>query len=73
MAHTREKRAGYRQLIFTLLIMISPSSSGCLRVSRIHLSNSKNSSKKRIPLCASEISPGFASRPPPMIEASLAV
>lgn len=73
MAHTRENRAGYRQLILTRLIMISQSSSGCLSVSRIPLSNSKNSSKKSIPLCASEISPGRASRPPQMIEASLAV
>ena len=53
--------------------MISPSSSGCLRVSRSDLSNSRNSSRKRTPLCASDISPGFASRHHPMIEASLAV
>lgn len=73
MAHTREKRQGYLQLIFTRLIVISPSSRGCLRVSRRDLSNSRNSSRKRTHLCAREISQGLASRPHPMIEASLAV
>lgn len=73
MAHTRENRHGYLQLIFTRLIVISPSSSGCLRVSKRDLSNSRNSSRKRTHLCAREISPGLASLPHQMIEASLAV
>lgn len=73
MAHTRENRDGYRQLILTRLIVISPSSSGWRSVSRICLSNSRNSSRKRTHLCASDISPGFESRPPHMIDASLAV
>ena len=73
IAPMREKRAGYRHVIFTRLIVISPSSRGCLRVSRRDLSNSRNSSRKRTHLCARDISPGLASRPPPMIDASLAV
>ncbi len=73
IAPIREKRAGYRQDWLTRLIVISPSSSGCLRVSRIDLLNSRNSSRKSTHLWASEISPGRASRPPPMIDASLAV
>lgn len=73
MAQTRENREGYRQLIFTRLMVISPSSSGCLRVSRICLSNSRNSSRKRTPLCARDISPGRESLHPPIILASLAV
>ena len=73
IAPMSENRAGYRQLIFTRLIVISPSSRGCLSVSRRDLSNSRNSSRKSTPLWAREISPGLASRPHPMIEASLAV
>ena len=73
IAHTRENRHGYLQLILTRLIVISPSSRGCLRVSKRDLSNSRNSSRKRTHLWARDISPGLASRPHPMIEASLAV
>lgn len=54
-------------------MVISPSSSGWRSVSRICLSNSRNSSRKSIPRCAREISPGRESRPPPMMDASLAV
>lgn len=54
-------------------MVISPSSRGCLSVSRIDLLNSRNSSRKSTHLCASDISPGRASRPPPIIDASLAV
>lgn len=53
--------------------MISPSSRGCLSVSSIDLLNSRNSSRKRTHLCASDISPGFESRQPPIMDASLAV
>lgn len=73
MAPTREKRAGYRHDWLTRLMVISPSSSGCLSVSSMDLLNSKNSSKNNTHLCASDISPGLASRHHPIIEASLAV
>lgn len=59
--------------MFTLFIVISPSSRGCLRVSRSDLSNSRNSSRKRTHLWARDISPGRASRHHPIIDASLAV
>ena len=44
------------------------SSSGCRRASSTDLGNSGNSSRKRMPRCASEISPGVMGFPPPMIE-----
>ena len=46
-------------------IVTTPSSSGCLKTSKTRLLNSGSSSKKRTPLCASEISPGFGLAPPP--------
>ena len=41
------------------------SSRGCLSISRVGLENSGSSSRNRIPLCASEISPGLGLVPPP--------
>ena len=52
-------------LFLTLEIVTYPSSRGCLNASRVLRENSGNSSKKRIPLCASDISPGFGEPPPP--------
>jgi len=49
------------------------SSSGWRRLSIICLGNSGNSSAKKIPLCASDISPGLGVLPPPIIDAVLLV
>ena len=45
-----------------------PSSNGCLSTSSTSLGNSGSSSKKRIPLCARETSPGVKLLPPQIIE-----
>lgn len=72
-APTSENLAGYTADCCTRLIEIFPSSSGCRRVSMRFFGNSRSSSKNKIHLWASEISPGRDSRPPPIIDASLAV
>ncbi len=73
IAPTSENRAGYLHDWLTRLMVISPSSIGCLSVSRSDLLNSRNSSRKRTHLWARDISPGFESRHHPMTDASLAV
>ena len=59
---------GYVKLAFNLLIVTILSSSGPLKTSNVFLLNSGSSSKKRTPLCARLISPGFGILPPPIIE-----
>jgi len=52
------KFAGYSTEPVTLEIFTNLSSRGCLNTSRVSLGNSVNSSKNKIPLCASETSQG---------------
>ena len=57
---------GYLTLLLFLVINISLSSIGFLKASNVFLSNSNNSSKNKIPLCANVIAPGFGLFPPPI-------
>ena len=65
--------AGNVQLPEALEIVITPSSSGCLRTSNVFCGNSANSSRKSTPLWEREISPGCGGLPPPTIATPLAV
>jgi hypothetical protein len=56
-----------------LEIVIILSSSGCIRTSRTVLLNSGSSSRKRTPLCESDISPGCGNVPPPTRATSVIV
>ena len=50
-----------------LVILMCPSSRGCLNTLRTSLGNSVSSSRNSTPLWARVISPGFALAPPPTI------
>lgn len=67
MVATRIKLAGKVTFSLVLEIVICRSSSGWRRDSRTWRENSGNSSRKRTPWCASEISPGTMGVPPPII------
>ena len=73
IAPTRENLAGYLYVAFTRVIVISPSSRGCLKTSRTVFGNSKISSRNSTHLWARLISPGFACVHPPIILTALAV
>lgn len=68
MAEINIKLAGNKCVCFTLAIVTFPSSIGCLNASKVFLLNYAISSKNKIPLCASDISPGIAKIPPPIKE-----
>ena len=65
--------AGYVTLPTFLDIVISPFSIGSLKHSKVLLSNSKSSSKNKIPLWAKVTSPTLKSLPPPMRDTLVAV
>jgi len=65
MATTSKNSEGKLILPPTLETVTLPSSKGCLRDSMAFLLNSGNSSRKRTPLWAREISPGCGMDPPP--------
>ena len=50
----------------TRAIVTSPDSIGCRSISSTYRENSGNSSRNRIPWCASETSPGRGIDPPPI-------
>ena len=60
------KEAGRVALYLARAMVISRSSRGWRMVSRAERLNSGNSSRKRTPLCARLISPGWSEAPPPM-------
>jgi hypothetical protein len=66
------KRAGYVTRWFARETETSPFSSGWRSASITRGSNSGSSSRNSTPLCASDISPGFARMPPPVSAAMLA-
>lgn len=68
----RVNEAGKVRVPCTREMVIIPSSSGWRSVSSTCLGNSGNSSRNMTPLWASEISPGFGIRPPPISDAALA-
>src|SRR3989344_1466505 len=65
MAATIKNCAGKDKLPWAREIVTVFSSKGCLRFSRTSRENSGNSSRKRTPLWAREISPGLGQAPPP--------
>ena len=73
IAQTNIKLEGYSILPEALETVILPSSSGALILSIALTENSANSSKKSIPQCAKEISPGRGIVPPPQRATSLVV
>lgn len=73
MAATSMNEAGKVIAECERAIVIVRSSSGCRSVSSTALGNSGSSSRKSTPWCASEISPGLGTAPPPTIAGVLAV
>ena len=67
MDATSMKLAGYSTLYLTRATVILRSSNGCRNTSRTLRLYSGNSSRKRMPLCAKLISPGWGLAPPPVM------
>ena len=67
IAARSKKSHGYFADDFAREIVMKPSSSGWRSTSRTWRGNSVISSRKRTPLCARVISPGFRLAPPPVI------
>ena len=65
MAHTSMNRLGSVSDPDARVMVTAPSSKGWRSVSSADLSNYGSSSKNSTPLCASEISPGRGTPPPP--------
>ena len=65
IAATRVNELGYVSEPATREIVTFPSSKGWRRASITSLLNSGSSSKNKTPLCASDISPGLGTVPPP--------
>ena len=73
IAQTSWNRAGYTHRALTREMVTTPSSMGWRRASSTARGNSGSSSRNSTPLCALEISPGAAARPPPMSATALVV
>lgn len=73
IAATSWKRAGNSHCRAAREMVTTPDSSGSRRTSSARRSHSGSSSRNRTPLCASEISPGRGSAPPPTSATALAV